>query len=128
MDPTPNGELPMDIKTMKIFFYIILAILVFLAISSGVTKILLMPQDVEFFGQYGFSNPILIAYGLTQLVGGIILAIPKTRVIGTAIVAVTFLISAVVLFLSGNIPITIVTLVFTGLLVLIAKYNVRFSK
>jgi hypothetical protein len=110
---------------MKLFFYIILIILVLLAISSGITKILLMPQDVDFFGQYGFSNPILITYGLAQLVGGVFLAIPKTRIIGVAVVAVTFLISAVVLFLSGNIPVTIVTLLFTGLLGFIAKYNAR---
>ena len=112
---------------MKIFFYIILVLLIFLAISSGITKIFLMPQDVEFFGKYGFSNPILIAYGLVQFVGGVILAIPRTRIIGAAVVAITFLISAIVLFLSGNIPIAIVTLVFTSLLGFIAQFNVRLN-
>ena len=112
---------------MKIIFYIILVILVLLAISSGITKVLLMPRDVEFFGQYGFSNPILVFFGLIQLVGGIILAIPKTRIVGAAVVAFTFLISAIVLFLSGNIPITAVTLIFTALLVFIAKYNLRVN-
>jgi hypothetical protein len=41
----------------------ILAILTLLAVSSGITKILLMPQDVNFFGKFGFSDPILIAFG-----------------------------------------------------------------
>ena len=50
---------------MKIVLNIILAILVFLALAAGVTKIMLMPQDVEFFGKYGFTNSILIAYGAT---------------------------------------------------------------
>jgi hypothetical protein len=108
---------------MKIIFYIALAVLVLLAISSGLTKILLMPQDVEFFGRYGFSNPMLIAYGLVQFIGGALLAVPKSRVIGALLVAVTFLISAVVLLLSGNIPIALLTLVFTALLGFIVKFN-----
>ena len=108
---------------MKIFFYIVLVVLVLLAISSGITKILLMPQDVEFFGQYGFSNPMLIAYGLVQLIAGVLLAVPKTRIIGALLVAVTFLISAAVLVLSANIRIALLTLVFTALLGFIVKFN-----
>ncbi len=60
----------------------ILAILALLAVSSGITKILLMPQDVDFFGKYGFSNPLLIAYGSVQLLGGFLLAFTKTRFAG----------------------------------------------
>lgn len=110
---------------MKIIFYVVLAVLVFLAISSGVTKILLMPQDVEFFGQYGFSDAILVAYGLVQFIGGVALVFPKTRVIGAIAVAVTFLIAAVVLALSGNVLVTVVTLIFIVLLGLIVKFNAK---
>jgi len=67
---------------MKLLYNIILVVLVFLAVSSGVTKIMLMQQDVDFFAQYGFTNPILIAFGASQLLGGILLALPKTRIIG----------------------------------------------
>jgi hypothetical protein len=34
---------------------------------------MLMQQDVESIGAYGFTNPILIAYGVVQLLGGILL-------------------------------------------------------
>lgn len=112
---------------MKIIFTIIIVILVLLAIASGIPKILLLPQDVEFFGQYGFSDPLLIVFGIVQVIGGVLLAIPKTRVIGAIIIAITFVVSALLLFLSGNIPVTIITLVFTGLLVLVAKYSTRPS-
>ena len=101
---------------MKYLFYAILAVLVFLAVSSGATKVILMQQDVEFFGQYGFSNPILIGFGIIQLVGGVLLLPPKTRVIGAGMVAVTFLISAVILFMAGSITLALVTLLCTGLL------------
>jgi len=101
---------------MKILFNVILAILVFLAITSGITKMTLMQQDVEFFGKYGFTNPILVTYGAFQLLGGILLVLPKSRIIGASLVAMTFLISAVVLVLEGNIPVTIVTLICVILL------------
>ena len=47
---------------------------------------MLMPQDVEFFGKYGFTNPILIAYGAAQVIGGILLIIQKARFVGAVIV------------------------------------------
>ena len=106
---------------MNLFFNVILAILVFLAVSSGLTKVLLIQQDVDFFGQYGFTNPILIAYGVVQVVGGILLLLPKTRVFGAGIVAITFLISAVVLGLAGQTLMLIVTLLCVGLLFLVGR-------
>ena len=95
--------------------------LIFLAISSGITKIMLMPQDVEFFGKYGFTNPILIAFGAVQVIGGAFMVFSKIRAIGAAIVAITFLISTVVLFMSGNTPVALVTLICVLLLMLVIK-------
>jgi hypothetical protein len=110
---------------MKIVFNVVLAVLVLLAVSSGITKIMLMPQDVVFFGRYGFTDPILIAFGCSQLVGGVLLAIPKTRVVGAMVVAITFVISAGVLFMAGKIPITLVTIVCVLLLAAIATVEIR---
>ena len=112
---------------MKIFHKVILVILVFLAVSSGITKMLLMQQDVAFFGKYGFTNSILIAYGAAQLLGGVLLVLPKSRVIGAALVAITFLISAVVLAMDGNTPVTIITLVCVLLLGFIIKHALNKS-
>ena len=106
---------------MKIVFTIILAILTLLAISSGITKIMLLPQDVDFFGRYGFSNPVLIAYGAVQVIGGVLLPFKKMRFVGAAIVAVTFLVSLVVLLMDGNIPVSVVTIVMTLLLGVVMK-------
>ncbi len=110
---------------MKIFFNVILVILALLAISSGITKIILMQQDVEFFGKYGFTKPILIAYGAAQLLGGILLVMPKSRIIGASLVVITFLISAAVLAMEGNIPVTIITLVCVLLLGVIIKRSLN---
>jgi hypothetical protein len=111
---------------MKIFFKRILFILIFLAVSSGISKIILMQQDVDFFGPYGFTNPILIIYGAFQLLGGILLIVRKTRITGATFVAITFIISVVVLFMAGDIPVAIVTIIFVLLLGFIVKQS--FSK
>ena len=103
---------------MKIVHIVILSVLVFLAVSSGITKIMLMPQDVEFFGKYGFTNPLLIAFGILQFIGGVMMIFSKARFVGAAIVFVTFAISAGVLLMEGAMPFTIATLVamvFLGL-------------
>jgi hypothetical protein len=106
---------------MQIASTIILVLLIFLSILSGVTKIALMPEDVEFFGRYGFSNPTLIAFGATQLIGGILMPFRKARFAGAAIVAITFLVSLVLLLMDGNIPVSIVTAVATLLLGIVMK-------
>jgi len=108
---------------VKYISIIILVILIFLAVSSGITKVTLMQQDIDFFGKYGFTNSILVVYGLTQIVGGILLALRKTRFAGAAIVAITFLISLVVLLMEGNIPVSIATVVATALLVNVMKQS-----
>lgn len=104
---------------------IILALLVLLAVASGITKILLLQQDVDFFGKYGFSDPILIGLGLTQLLGGLLMIFKKTRFTGAAIVAVTFLISLALLLVDGNISVSVITLVATLLLGMVMKQSWR---
>ena len=108
---------------MKIAITVLLAILCLLAVSSGMTKILLMQQEVEFFGRYGFSNPMLVAFGAAQLIGGVLLPFRKTRFSGAAIVASTFLVSLVILVMDGNIPVSVITAIATLLLVVVMKLS-----
>lgn len=108
---------------MKLASTLILVILMFLAIASGLSKIALTQQEVDFFGKYGFSNPILIAFGAVQLIGGGLLALKKTRFFGAAIVAITFLISLALLLMEGNIPVSIVTLLATLMLGIVMKQS-----
>lgn len=82
---------------------------------------MLMPQEVDFFANYGFSNAMLIAFGADQLAGGILMLMAKTRMVGTMLVAITFLWSAVLLVIAGNIPVAIVTVVCVLLLVFVAR-------
>jgi hypothetical protein len=108
---------------MKIAFATLLVILTFLAVSSGATKVLLMQQDVEFFGRYGFSNAMLMTFGAAQLIGGIMMPLKKTRFAGAAIVAGTFLVSLGILLMDGNVPVSIITAIATLLLFAVMKLS-----
>ena len=108
---------------MKVASTVVLILLVCLAVASGLAKISLMQQDVDFFGKYGFSNPMLVAFGATQLLGGLLLPFRKTRFAGAAIVAITFLVSLALLLLEGNIPVSIITLVAMLLLGMVMKQS-----
>ena len=108
---------------MKVVSILVVVILILLAVSSGVTKILLMEQDVVFFGKYGFSAPMLIAFGLAQLLGGLLMIVQRTRFAGAAIVALTFLVSLALLLIEGNIPVSIITMVAMLLLGVVMKQS-----
>ncbi len=110
---------------MKIVFRIILTILVLLAVASGTTKILLMEQDADFFGKYGFSDPILVIFGLAQLIGGLLMTFVKTRFVGATVVAITFLVSLALVLLEGNMAVSVITGVALLLLVVIMKQSWR---
>ena len=108
---------------MKVVSAIILTVLVLLAVSSGAAKIVLLQQDVDFFGKYGFSNWLLIAFGVAQLLGGLLMVVSKTRLAGAVVVATTFLVSLALLLVEGNIPVSIVTTVAILLLGTVIKQS-----
>lgn len=88
---------------MKIFKIIILTLLVGLGISSGVAKIMLIPGEMSFFKGVGFSESFLVLFGITQLIGSILLVFKKLKKIGAFILAITFCISTICIFLNGTI-------------------------
>lgn len=108
---------------MKILSIALLVLLSLLAVSSGMTKIMLMEQEVEFYGSFGFSNIALVVLGIVQLIAGALMLLRRSRVPAAAIVAITFLISAVFLYLDGQVPVFIATLVAIALLMVVIKQN-----
>lgn len=106
---------------MKIITPIVLALMVLLAFASGVTKIMLMPQEIEFYRPAGFSDTLLMLFGALQVLSGVALVFRQSRGYGALLLALTFLISAVLLIQAGNWPLTMVTLVCVLLLAFLAK-------
>ena len=62
-----------------------------------------VPEEMEFFQGVGFSENLLVLFGATQLIGGALLIFRQTRTAGATIVAVTFCISTIAIFMAGNI-------------------------
>lgn len=108
---------------MKIAFTIVLMLLTVLAVSSGIAKLMLIQQDVDFFGRYGFSNAGLMAFGTAQLIGGVLMPFKQSRFVGAAVVAITFLVSLVLLLIDGNISVSLATLLMTLLLGVVMKQS-----
>ena len=107
-------------SVLRRFGWILAALLGLLAIASGVAKVTLQPQDSEFFARYGFNHGMLITFGAVQMLGGALLLIPRTRSAGAWLVAITFVVSLLLLLLDGNMILAAVTAVVTALLVWIA--------
>lgn len=102
---------------MKIAAWIIIAIVVFLAISAGIAKAILSPRELTFFGGFGISNLGIIVFGVLQIIGAICLLAGKTRTIGVILVAITFVISAGMLAYTGDLTMAIVSVVVVVLLI-----------
>jgi len=98
-----------------------LVLLVILGLFSGMSKIMQVPQELEFFqGEMGFSTNAIILFGLAQLAAGVLLVFKKTRTTGADILAVTLCISTVIVFMAGKIGFglfSIVPIVMAGIVI-----------
>jgi len=97
---TLNDEDPLDIPRKTNLVLVIL-----LGITAAIPKVMQMPHEVEFFHAAGLGAYTLVAFGLAQLAGGILLLFPRTRKWGAIAVAATFAISTGMLFMAGNIAV-----------------------
>ena len=80
-----------------------LVLLIALGLTSGLAKILLLPQEVEFFGGAGLGETAIVLFGATQVIAGILLVFEKTRTLGAIVLAATFCTSTVLIFVNGKI-------------------------
>ena len=88
---------------MKIVNIIIVAIIALLSIAAGLAKVMQAPQEMEFLQGLGLSSGLIMAFGLVQIVGGVLLAIKKTRMSGAILVTSAFAVSTALLFMGGNV-------------------------
>ena len=96
----------------------LLALLIgLLSIAAGGAKIALVPEEVAFLSQFGFTTALTMSYGAVQILGGLLLIIPKTRFYGAIITAIAFAMSAVLLLVAGNIAfagVSVVPVILAG--------------
>ncbi|NNF51925.1 MAG: hypothetical protein HKN59_05770 [Gammaproteobacteria bacterium] len=87
---------------MKIAVTVLAIMIGLLSLAAGGAKIALVPNEVEFLSQFGFTNILTVAFGIAQVIGGLLLFIPGTRFYGSMIAAAGFALSAVLVLASGN--------------------------
>lgn len=87
---------------MKILNLVLIAVIALLGIAAGVAKVMGAPEEVQFLEGFGFNSMLIVLYGLTQIVGGVLLAIPKTLKLGAIITILGFSFSTALISISGN--------------------------
>ncbi len=87
---------------MKYLFCTVLAILVILSLAAGGAKVSSMPQEIQFFKDAGINATWLLPLGSVQIIGGLLVVYLRTRRVGSAVIALGFLLSTVVIFMTGN--------------------------
>lgn len=105
---------------MRITLTIVAVLIGLLSIAAGAAKVALVPEETAFLSQFGFTNAITMTFGAVQILGGLLLLIPKTRSIGAITSGLAFAVSSVLLMLGGNLAFAAVSLLPVGLAVLVA--------
>jgi len=88
---------------VKIVNILIIAIVALLSIAAGLAKVMQTQQEMEFLLGVGLSSALIVAFGLVQISGGVLLGPRKTRMPGAVLATSAFIVSTVLLFISGNV-------------------------
>ncbi len=94
---------------------VLLIILILLSIATGITKIIQMPAEMELFQHAGFTTWMIIAFGIVQVLGGILHVFKNYRKHGAILMLITFIIATIVVFIKGMIGFGIASLLFIAL-------------
>lgn len=105
---------------MKILKNVNLVLITLLSITAGISKIILTPQEVEFFQNAGLGEPVVIIFGIVQMIVGVLLIIGKVRKWGAIFVALMFALSTIMIFINGMIGFgvfSILPIILTGFII-----------
>lgn len=97
---------------MKIFLTINWILTSLLSISTGVFKLMQQEADILLFEKIGMNATATTLLGAVQLIGGLLLILPKTRKIGAYIMIPTFILASVAVFANNMIGFGIVSILF----------------
>ena len=96
---------------MQVARTLIIVLLVLLGAAAGLAKITLAPPEIQFFQGIGLGAPVVLAFGVLQLAGALLLVLQKTRFIGAVILDITFTLSVVMIFMAGQIGFALVAVI-----------------
>ena len=91
-----------------------IGLLVLLGLAAGIAKIMRVPDELAFFAAAGLGATAVTAFGIAQVAGALLMAMPGTRVPGAALLCVSFGISAAMILAQGQLWLGLVALVPTA--------------
>jgi len=106
--------------------YAIIILITLLSLAAGGAKVMQMPQELEFLSAIGLTPTTVLILGVIQVLGGVLISIPRTRLIGAVIAGLAFLVSVVALLMHGNVGMGLFSLlpvVATGFIAFWSKNN-----
>ncbi len=95
---------------MKIIKIILTILIVLLSITAGLAKVMQLPEEMIFLTELGLNSTMILVFGVIQIISGFLLATPKSKLFGLVLTAIAFLTSAILVFISGDILFTIVSM------------------
>ncbi|MGB7450495.1 MAG: hypothetical protein WBM36_00050 [Lysobacterales bacterium] len=87
---------------MKIVNILIIAVIALLSIAAGLAKVMQTEQELEFLQGFGLNSVLIIAFGIIQIAGGVLLVPSKTRMFGAVLTTSAFVASTILIFVGGN--------------------------
>ena len=96
---------------LKVIHILIVLAIAILSVAAGLAKVLQSQHEIEFLQGLGLSMFLIIVFGLLQIIGGVLMAPEKTRMPGAVLVALGFMVSAVLVFIGGNVTFGLISVI-----------------
>ncbi len=89
-------------KLLKNTNLVILVFLFLLSLVAGGAKLFEQPQEIKFFADAGVGREWIIPMGAMQMLGACVALLDRMKHIGIAIMGACFLLSTIMIFMTGN--------------------------
>ena len=115
-------------EVVKIVNILIISVIAFISISAGLAKVMQIEQEVEFLQSFGLSSALIVAFGVVQLVGGVLLIPSKTRMFGAVLASSALIGSTILIFIGGNFVFGLLSTIPIALACVIVYQSARSSR
>ncbi len=102
---------------MKVLLWINRVLLTLLSLNTAIVKLAQMEFEMVIFRNVGLPDGATIAFGVVQLIGGLLLTANRTTRIGAWVMVPTFLFATGVLFMNSMLPFGVFSLLFVAMAV-----------
>ncbi|NNC47491.1 MAG: hypothetical protein HKO13_03550 [Sphingomonas sp.] len=96
---------------MAIFRKILIILLALLSLAAGAAKVMLMPQEIDVFQAAGLGSSALLALGVLQILGSLMVVPAQFRTTGLWLITAGFVMSSLVIFATGNVVFGLISLI-----------------